>query len=277
MFLGLGVGLPPALLAIGPLSQPMAQYLLRFRDSWRFGTVDLRRLGSMKGKCAGVTQGEWVMSHGNSDQPEEPGEEREDVAGVPAESPDSGASRKVGRYDLSGEPGAEVLGDDGPGYPEIDDALLGELVDDDDSPEDRARKMSAVQQIVRVHSGPLPAADEFARYAATDPDAPRVILSMAQVSNEAMAERMQAEAFAIREAAILDSKAVPRGQWIAGGLTALVLAVVVVALVLDRVWFAALFGAGGLGIMFANALPAIRGTGSEQPKAPEKIEIPEVD
>lgn len=217
------------------------------------------------------------MSHGNSNESEKPGEAREDVAGVPAESPESGASRSVGRYDLSGEPGAEVLGYDGPGYPEIDDALLGELVDEDDSPEDRARKMSAVQRIVSVHSGPLPSADEFARYAATDPDAPRVILSMAQASNAAMAERMQAEAFAIREAAVLDSKAVPRGQLIAGVLTALVLVVVGIALFLDRVWFAALFGAGGLGIMLANALPAIRGTGAEQPKVPEKIETPEID
>ena len=217
------------------------------------------------------------MSHGNSDQPEESGEKRKDDAGVPAESPESGASRRVERYDRSGELGAEVLGVDGPGYPEIDDALLGEIVDEDDSPEDRARKMSAVQQIVRVHSGPLPAADEYARYAATDPNAPQVILSMAQTSNDAMAERMNAEAFAIREAATLDSKAVPRGQWIAGGLTAGVLILVGIALFLDRVWFAALFGAGGLGIMVMNAIPAIRGTGSSQPPSPEKIETPEIE
>lgn len=217
------------------------------------------------------------MSHGNSDQPEESGEEREDVAGVPAESPESGASRRVERYDRSGEPGEGVLDDSGSSNPEIDDSILGELVEEDDSPEERARKLDAIQGIMRMHSGPLPAADEFARYAATDPTATQVILSMAQTSNDAMAQRMQAEAFAIREAATLDSKAVPRGQWIAGGLTACVLVVVVIALVLDRVWFAALFGAGGLGIMLMNAIPAIRGTGSEQPKTPENIETPEIE
>lgn len=217
------------------------------------------------------------MSHGNSDQPEESGEKREDDAGVPTESSKSGVSRRVGRYNRREEHGERVLGDDGASDPQIDDSILGEIIEDDDSPEVRERKLHAVQRIMRVYSGLLPPADEFAGYAAIYPDAPPSLFSMAKVSNDAMAQRMQAEAFAIREAAILDSKAVPRGQWIAGGLTAGVLILVGIALFLDRVWFAALFGAGGLGIMFVNAIPAIRGDGSSQPKTPEKIETPEIE
>lgn len=159
---------------------------------------------------------------------------------------------------------SELLGDGGQQSPGIDESILAELVDDDDSPEERERKFSVVQRMVQHHRGPIPPAEDFGKYGEVDPAAPRIILDMAVNSNRAAGNRLDAEAElvranaeAVKANARIDEKAVPRGQYISGGLVLVLLVIAAIAVFLDREWFGLLFGAGGLGLMFMNTLPSI--------------------
>lgn len=175
---------------------------------------------------------------------------------------------------------SELLGDGGQQSPGIDESILAELVDDDDSPEERERKFSVVQRMVQHHRGPIPPAEDFGKYGEVDPAAPRIILDMAVNSNRAAGNRLDAEAElvranaeAVKANARIDEKAVPRGQYIAAVLISLLLILAAVAVFLDRAWFGAMLGAGGLSLMFMNTLPSILNRDSRTKQESTEIEV----
>lgn len=206
----------------------------------------------------------------NDDRSKEPEdipnrEERENIDDVSTSSEGYNDSDSPGPSANRGRDSSELLGDGGQQPPGIDESILAELVDEDDSPEERKRKFSVVQEIVQHHRGPIPPAAEFGGYAEVDPAAPGIILDMAVNSNRAAANRLNAEAElvranaeAVKANARIDEKAVPRGQYISGGLVLVLLVIAAIAVFLDRAWFGLLFGAGGVGIMFMNTLPSIQ-------------------
>lgn len=208
----------------------------------------------------------------------ERGNEREDVDGVPAGPEDDvvpGASEHPEGIRGNRE---RFVGLDRADHPALDEALLAELIDEDDTAEQRARKVAVIsQQVAKAYSGPLPQADEFERYKEVDPSAPRIILGMAKDANTAMTNRVNAEAEAIRANARIDEKAVPRGQIISGALIFGVLVLAGIALFLDRSWFVFLFGAGGLGIMAMNTLPSILNRNNQASPASGEENLPSVD
>lgn len=191
-------------------------------------------------------------------------EQRENLDDVPSPTEvhndsNSSSGNSDGERDSS-----EVMGNDRRQPPELDESILAELVDEDDSEEERERKVAVVQKIVRHHRGPIPTAEEFRKYGEFEPSAPGIILDMAVTSNRAAANRLDAEAElvranaeAVRTNAKIDEKSVPRGQYISGGLILVLLVISAIAVFLDREWFGLLFGAGGLGLMFAITLPSI--------------------
>ncbi|MGV0390517.1 MULTISPECIES: hypothetical protein [Corynebacterium] len=184
--------------------------------------------------------------------------EREDLDDISPSSPQSPRDDprdNAANADRNPDEGVE---DGGPKHPTIDDALLAELVDDDDSPEDKAKKVAIVEQVIsQYHSGPLPSAEEFGRYKDIEPTAPQIILDMAAQATTAAANRENAIADVMRANARIDEKAVPRGQYISAVLILGLLTIALVALVLDREWIVLLFGVGGLGMMFMNTLPTL--------------------
>lgn len=166
---------------------------------------------------------------------------------------------------------SDGVGDGGRKSPGIDESILAELVDEGATPEERDRTVAEIRSLTRRYHGPIPPAEEFAKYAEVFPDAPKNILDMAITSNQAAANRSNAKAELDRATAKaveanaevslanakLEEKVVPRGQYISGGLVLVLLLISAVAVVLDRAWYVALFGAGGLGLMFMNTLPSI--------------------
>lgn len=206
----------------------------------------------------------------NDDRSKEPEdipsrEEREDIDDLPAASEGHNGGSSSDSSPHRERDSSEVLGDDGQQSPDIDETILAELVDEDDTPEERDRKLSLVRSISSRYQGPIPPAEQFAKYAEVDPKAPGAILDMAVNSNRAAGNRIDAEAElvranaeAVKANARIDEKAVPRGQYISGGLIFVLLIISGVAVFLDRAWYVALFGAGGLGLMFMNTLPSIQ-------------------
>lgn len=212
----------------------------------------------------------------NNPQPSSNDEVGEDKFHVSPRTSDTEFRRdaRTDDHDPGDSPG--LVEDDGRGTPAVDDALLAELVDPEDSAEDRAKKAAVVSQIIQsIHSGPLPPASEFRGYKDVDPSAPGIILEMARNSNQALTNRINAEADAIRVNSEIDKDAVPRGQKYSFFLILGLFALALTALILDRSWFVLLFGAGGLGIMVMNSLPSILNRNSSQkPIAIEDDELP---
>ena len=90
------------------------------------------------------------------------------------------------------------------------------------------------------HVGPLPPAAELERYVAAHPDAARVIFEMAEAQSNAAVERTHAESNVILINAKTNRDSILRAQIIGAlGLFAF-LGLTVLALVLDRPWFAGL-------------------------------------
>lgn len=221
----------------------------------------------------------------NDDRSKEPEdipsrEERENIDDLPAASEGHNGGSSSDSSPHRERDSSEVLGDDGQQSPDIDETILAELVDEDDTPEERDRKLSLVRSISSRYQGPIPPAEQFAKYAEVDPKAPGAILDMAQTSNKAAANRLDADAEMVRANAEsvkanarIDEKAVPRGQYISGGLIFVLLIISGVAVFLDRAWYVALFGAGGLGLMFMNTLPSIHNRDSRSKQESAEIEI----
>lgn len=150
------------------------------------------------------------------------------------------------------------LDDRGAEPPAVDESILAELVDEDDTPEERAAKVRVVRQVVaKAHRGPLPAAEDFKKYKEVEPNAPKAILEMASNTNAAINNRINAEADAVRTNAEIDKSAVPRGQLYSFLAVIALLGLAALALVLNRSWFVLLFGVGGIGVMFMNTLPTM--------------------
>lgn len=182
---------------------------------------------------------------------------REDVNNVHPVSENTIASAEDQQQESNGLGNARNLEDCGDKSPDIDEAILAEIVDEDDTPEERAKKETLVRRLSGRYRGPLPLSSEFRAYGEVEPTAPKVILEMAMNSNQAVTNRINAEADAIRAGARTDEKAVPRGQLISGGLILVLLLLAGMAIYLDRPWSVAMFGIGGLGLMFMNTLPSI--------------------
>ena len=114
----------------------------------------------------------------------------------------------------------EVVGNGGGECEEIDERLLGELLERADP---SAEELAYFRHVVASYAGLLPSAEEFKRYNEADPNATRVILEMAQQASAASVRRIEAESKVLEANARIDEATVPRGQWLSAALIFIVL------------------------------------------------------